>query len=157
MVIHRPDLKATVDLDGTILSAVGYSKRYFGPYPQHNGWRFIHGMFPDAPGRVLWTADATFGDSKYNYFKLVDGQDFYEAPGTSVYHQQQRAWANAPFGDVAVVVEPAFEHETRMENDKMAGRMREMWGKMTVTVTRGNFKETWTGFGMNEIQFGTLL
>merc|ERR1719321_273930 len=87
MVIHRPDLKATVDMEGVSRSAVGYSKRYFGPYPQHNIWRFIHGVFPTSAGRVFWTA-------------------------------------NAPFGDVAVEITPKFEHETRLENNKMAGRMR---------------------------------
>ena len=33
-------------MEGVSRSAVGYSKRYFGPYPQHNIWRFIHGVFP---------------------------------------------------------------------------------------------------------------
>jgi len=157
MVIHRPDLKASVEIDGVSRSAVGYSKRYFGPYPQHNIWRFIHGVFPTSAGRVFWTADATFGDSKYNYFKLVDGEDFYAADGATVYHQEHRAWAKAPFGDVAVEITPKFEHETRLENNKMAGRMREKFGPVTVTVTTGEFTETWSGWAMNEVQCGTLL
>jgi len=79
MVIHRPDLSAKVKLDGQQFDAVGYSKRYFGDYPEHWGYRFIHGTFPGMGHKFLWTADATFGDSKYNYFKLVDGPDFYES------------------------------------------------------------------------------
>ena len=59
-----------------------------GIYPRHNGWRFIHGVTaaespadgatPTAPSpssaappAIAWTADATFGDDKYNYFKLL--------------------------------------------------------------------------------------
>jgi hypothetical protein len=157
MVIHRPDLTAQVKIDGKNFDAVGYSKRYFGDYPEHWGYRFIHGTFPGMGHKFLWTADATFGDSKYNYFKLVDGPDFYEAPSDSVYHQQQRAWGSMPFGQAQVKLEPIVEKETIMKNSAMNSRMREIYGKLTVTVTTGGMEEVWTGVGMNEINFGTLL
>jgi len=157
MVIHRPDLTAQVKLDGQLFDAVGYSKRYFGDYPEHWGYRFIHGTFPGMGHKFLWTADATFGDSKYNYCKLVDGPDFYEAPAESVYHQQQRAWGSMPFGEAQVTLEPIVEKETLMKNTSMNSRMREIYGKLTVTVKSNGMEEVWTGVGMNEINFGTLL
>ena len=83
-VVHRPAMAASVATwRGEAAGGYGYSKRYHGIYPRHNGWRFIHGLAtPDgtlpapstsgeAPPSVLWTADATFGDDKYNYFKLL--------------------------------------------------------------------------------------
>eukprot|EP00933_Yihiella_yeosuensis_P081128 TRINITY_DN94678_c0_g1_i1.p1 TRINITY_DN94678_c0_g1~~TRINITY_DN94678_c0_g1_i1.p1 ORF type:complete len:656 (-),score=115.37 TRINITY_DN94678_c0_g1_i1:75-2042(-) len=72
-VIHRPDLTATLEYEGKTLQGYGYSKRYFGLYPRFWGYRFIHGMTTDSEGEQLffWTADAAFGDSKYNYFKVL--------------------------------------------------------------------------------------
>jgi cyclopropane fatty-acyl-phospholipid synthase-like methyltransferase len=157
MVIHRPDLSAKVKLDGQQFDAVGYSKRYFGDYPEHWGYRFIHGTFPGMGHKFLWTADATFGDSKYNYFKLVDGPDFYESPKETVYHQQQCAWGSTPFGQAHVKLEPIVEKETLLKSGAMNSRMREIYGKLTVTVKSNGLEEVWTGVGMNEINFGTLL
>jgi len=76
-VIHRPDMQCSLEIDGQILQGTGYSKRYYGPYPRHWGYRFIHGITVDegtASGgkpACFWTADACFGDDKYNYYKLV--------------------------------------------------------------------------------------
>ena len=95
-VIHRPQMTARVaSWRGEEVSGYGYSKRYYAVYPRHNGWRFIHGVSgphlsgvvdsgagsgaapvapsPDSPTppSIVWTADATFGDYKYNYFKLL--------------------------------------------------------------------------------------
>uniref|UniRef100_A0A7S4RNU1 phosphoethanolamine N-methyltransferase n=1 Tax=Alexandrium monilatum TaxID=311494 RepID=A0A7S4RNU1_9DINO len=72
-VIHRPDLRCRLVSGGRELEGTGYSKRYFGLYPRFWGYRFIHGSVAAAGGRqsFLWTADAAFGDHKYNYFKLL--------------------------------------------------------------------------------------
>lgn len=74
-VVHRPDLSCTVTIDGKVLQGTGYSKRYWGIYERFWGYRFIHGTVSlpgDARPHTVWTADAAFGDSKYNYFKLLD-------------------------------------------------------------------------------------
>jgi hypothetical protein len=44
IVLHRPDLSCSVQWDGAELRGVGYSKRYYGPYPPYWGYRFIHGV-----------------------------------------------------------------------------------------------------------------
>jgi len=77
-VIHRPDLHCTVEVGGQMLEGTGYSKRYYGLYPRFWGYRFIHGLTlcDEARGEpaqrtCFWTADAAFGDNKYNYFKVL--------------------------------------------------------------------------------------
>ena len=84
-VIHRPDLDSAITWNGVQLRGYGYSKRYYGDYPKHWGYRFIHGVGDptssapslasapcpgEQPTTVVWNADATFGDHKYNYFKM---------------------------------------------------------------------------------------
>ncbi len=92
-VIHRPELAVSATWNGAEVTGHGYSKRYWGEYGRYWGYRFIHGLgLPaenspsaesanardaaasvaraDAPA-VVWTADATFGEAKYNYYKLL--------------------------------------------------------------------------------------
>jgi len=121
-VIHRPQMTARVaSWRGEEVSGYGYSKRYYAIYPRHNGWRFIHGVSgphlsgvvdsgagsgaapvapsPDSPTppSIVWTADATFGDHKYNYFKLLapeghgSGQ-LRESAQADTYQQQDAAY-----------------------------------------------------------------
>lgn len=74
-VIHRPDLTCTAVIDGKELQGTGYSKRYFGLYPRFWGYRFMHGAtLGDENKHHFWTADAAFGDLKYNYFKVLTPQ-----------------------------------------------------------------------------------
>ncbi|CAL1127556.1 unnamed protein product [Cladocopium goreaui] len=73
-VIHRPDLELSMTYGGRTRLGRGYSKRYFGHYGPHWGYRFIQSSW--LGDKFLWTADATFrlgdGEAKYNYFKLLD-------------------------------------------------------------------------------------
>ncbi|KOO25154.1 cyclopropane fatty acid synthase methyltransferase [Chrysochromulina tobinii] len=94
--------------------------RYHGIYPRYNGWRFIHGValtqdqtFIAPPPRplpltsmaqgpwtapsIVWTADATFGDDKYNYFKLLapeahESGTLLESAQADTYQQQDVAY-----------------------------------------------------------------
>merc|ERR1712060_229588 len=88
------------------MGGYGYSKRYHGIYPRYNGWRFIHGLAAatgmgldcEAPANVIWTADATFGDAKYNYFKLLPPEghkngSLLESAHCDTYQQQDVAYA----------------------------------------------------------------
>jgi len=72
-VIHRPDLRATAKINGKVLEGTGYSKRYYGLYPRFWGYRFYHGVTTDVVDGAshFWTADAAFGDNKYNYWKVL--------------------------------------------------------------------------------------
>lgn len=75
-VIHRPDFKLKLTYKGEEHIGRGYSKRYYGMYGPHWGYRFIQSSWLGGK-KFLWTADATFrlgdGEAKYNYFKLLDG------------------------------------------------------------------------------------
>lgn len=94
--------------------------RYHGIYPRYNGWRFIHGValtqdetfiappprplpltsVPQGPWSapsIVWTADATFGDDKYNYFKLLapeahESGTLLESAQADTYQQQDVAY-----------------------------------------------------------------
>lgn len=69
-VIHQPQLRCTVHTDNGTQKAEGYCKIYEGNYPRFWGYHFIYAFFPDYG--IIWSADATFGEEKYNYFKLLN-------------------------------------------------------------------------------------
>ena len=103
-VIHRPQMTARASWCGVEQSGHGYSKRYHGAYPRQNQWRFIHGVATTAaaanvePPSIVWTADATFGDDKYNYFKLLPPAGhatgaLLESASSETYQQQDAAYA----------------------------------------------------------------
>ena len=83
-VIHRPAMSGTIaQWRGDEQRGYGYSKRYAAIYARYNAWRFIHGVATPAgdatfgtssPPSIVWTADATFGDDKYNYYKLLPAE-----------------------------------------------------------------------------------
>jgi hypothetical protein len=83
-VIHRPAMAGSIaQWRGAEQHGYGYSKRYAAIYARYNAWRFIHGVATPAsdstfgaptPPSIVWTADATFGDDKYNYYKLLPAE-----------------------------------------------------------------------------------
>eukprot|EP00913_Durusdinium_trenchii_P024161 g22685.t3 len=91
-VIHRPDLELSMTYGGQKRQGRGYSKRYFGHYGPHWGYRFIQSSW--LGGDKFLTADATFrlgeGEAKYNYFKLLDGNsgELIQADSRDTYQQQ---------------------------------------------------------------------
>lgn len=68
-VIHQPKLLCTVSIGDRTQKAIGYCKIYQGNYPKFWGYHFVYAFFPDYG--IIWSADATFGQEKYNYFKLL--------------------------------------------------------------------------------------
>eukprot|EP00900_Chrysochromulina_parva_P024639 jgi/Chrpa1/6809/Chrysochromulina_OHIO_Genome00001182-RA len=83
-VIHRPAMVANVAMwRGVARGGFGYSKRMAqGPWT--------------APS-IVWTADATFGDDKYNYFKLLapeahESGTLLESAQADTYQQQDVAY-----------------------------------------------------------------
>ncbi|MBP0019996.1 MAG: methyltransferase domain-containing protein [Cyanobacteria bacterium SBLK] len=91
-VIHQPQLLCTVQMGDRQQQATGYCKIYEGNYPKFWGYHFVHAFFPNYG--IVWSADATFGQEKYNYFKLLDTQQT-EAQtilhGEDSYHRQTSA------------------------------------------------------------------
>ena len=72
--------------------AIGYCKIYQGNYPKFWGYHFVHAFFPDYG--IVWSADATFGEEKYNYFKLLktsqEGEQTF-LQGENSYHRKTSA------------------------------------------------------------------
>mmetsp|Transcript_41912 Transcript_41912/g.110723 ORF Transcript_41912/g.110723 Transcript_41912/m.110723 type:complete len:652 (+) Transcript_41912:46-2001(+) len=89
-VIHRPDLRCTAKIGDRVLEGTGYSKRYYGLYPRFWGYRFFHGVTTDAVDKAshFWTADAAFGDNKYNYWKVLGPDGSIQSAETSDTWQQ---------------------------------------------------------------------
>ena len=155
-VIHRPNLKAKLKCCGESYEAWGYSKRYFGDYPAHWGYRFIHGI-----GRlgereaVVWTADATFGLNKYNYFHvLVDGRHMHSNP-ENTYQQFSKAYGILGCENASAALDelPESEWIREIKNDKMSSCMRQRFCKLNLVIGAEKF----TGFALNETCFGTLM
>merc|ERR1740117_962681 len=115
-VLHRPDLQCSTNWRGAKQTGRGYSKRYWGDYAPFWGDRFIHGFGVPASkpatcsaaaeicasqeAVTVWTADATFGEAKYNYFKLLRpsapetvGKQLVESASEDTYQQADIGYA----------------------------------------------------------------
>ena len=92
-VIHQPKLLCTVYYpEKNSQTAIGYCKIYQGNYPKFWGYHFVHAFFPDYG--IIWSADATFGKEKYNYFKLLKISEIAEQiflQGYNSYHRKTSA------------------------------------------------------------------
>jgi len=92
-VIHQPQLLGTVRMGDQTQTAVGYCKIFEGSYPKFWGYHFVHAFFPNYG--IIWSADATFGQEKYNYFKLLNLPQEEEKTilhGDASYHRQASAY-----------------------------------------------------------------
>ena len=171
-VVHRPQMTARVARwRGAPLQGYGYSKRYHGIYPRHNSWRFIHGIasanggvspLAPSPPHILWTADATFGDDKYNYFKLLPAEAHVsgalrESACEDTYQQQDVAFgvlggerAEARIREIArwhTILGGRGDGSMEM---KMENRLCEL------SLQVGEGEAPVTGYAYNERCFGTL-
>lgn len=153
LVFHQPDLACVVTYRGRKMAGHGYCKRYYWKNPpRYWGYRFLQG-FIDERKTSLWTADAMFGTSKYDYFKLL-GQDgaLVEMPTDTCAHKQ-----NLMFGYLDGV-----RHEARfealgawnqiLETSAMDCHMQQRYGK----VSYFDGTKVRTGVAITEYCFGTL-
>lgn len=161
-VIHRPDLDVELKFRGRSLSGRGYSKRYWGIYGPHWGYRFIQSS--SLGGRYfLWTADATFrlghGEAKYNYFKLLDGEtgELIQADSPDTYQQDSQGFAMI-HGDMWVAtVTPLGQWMHDYKAGDTNSRMQLRYCKVHL-VSEGpdGIKESFEGYALNERCFGVL-
>ena len=172
LVIHRPQMRARLDgWRGAAPTGYGYSKRYHGIYARYNAWRFIHGV-ADSSGRagdelgvvppptIVWTADATFGDKKYNYFKLLSGAahesgEIVEAANSETYNQ-----ADAGYATISGKRYEAHVREIASWHTIIGGGADQMEAKYEnrlceLTLTMGD-QPPITGVAYNERYLGTL-
>jgi len=171
MVLHRPDLACRVAWGGASLAGVGYSKRYYGDYPRYWGYRFIHGvgataaaddaamlaLSPQDPARaVLWNADATFGEGKYNYFKLLrGGAPLVESTPEATYQIADCGYATIDGGQYSAQLSEVARWSAIITDDarSMESRMENRLCRLTVRCADGVVYE---GLAYNERCFGTL-
>jgi len=159
-VIHRPDLDITLNYKGKIRKGRGYSKRYFGEYGPHWGYRFIQSS--SLPGnRFLWTADATFklgcdGEAKYNYFKLLDGAtgELVQADSTDTYQQDCEGIAHIEGKRYVARVTPLGEWLHDYKAGDTNSRMQLRYCKLE--LDEGNGSKPVEGYALNERCFGVL-
>lgn len=152
-VVHQPVMDVELSLDGETTTGVGYCKRYaWTPAPRHWGYRFIQG-FVDEGQISIWTAEATFGLGKYDYFKIMrpDGE-ILTTPDDVSCHRKNSAYGQTSEGPVWVTIEPMSTWDCLLESDRMSSRMQQRACRMTLR------SETWEkhGFAINETCYGTL-
>ena len=151
--LHQPLIPCEVAYGGKTYSGIGYCKRYwFERDLEYWGWRFVEGEVGGAAA-MLWTADATFGHSKYDYFKIAtpDGH-VVAADNMHTHHRDDRAFGTIDGTRYEVQIEEIAEWSTRLRTDNMDTKLRNRFCKMTV---RHDGKEE-TGYAHNETGFGTV-
>jgi len=157
-VIHRPDLKIKLTYKGQEHVGRGYSKRYYGMYGPHWGYRFIQSSSLGGQ-KFLWTADATFrlgdGEAKYNYFKLLDGAsgEITQADSKDTYQQDCVGYAEIEGKKYIATVTPLGEWMHDFKAGATNSRMQLRYCKLTLVTGDG---ETFEGYALNERCFGVL-
>ncbi len=156
-VFHFPNLTATIEYEEKSVKAFGYCKRYWGSsYGPAWGYQFIQGGAEDEK-TFVWTADATFGDEEYNYFKVLNGENgtIQEAQKTDTYHNNQRAfWRPLEGPKWEAELTPCGKMEFLLTSDKHHSKLVERFGRVELKKD-GN--TVFKGFGFNEICFGTVI
>jgi hypothetical protein len=153
-VLHLPDLDCEVTYRGRTLRGTGYHKRYYWRTPpQYWGYRFLHSVI-ESGSAVVWTADAMFGTSKYDYFKVLDPEtgNLLEAAADSCAHKQ-----NLMFGEIGtdrhrIEFVEAGAWNTILKSPVMDSHMQQRAGR--IVYTAGGL--TLTGPAITEYCFGTL-
>lgn len=152
-VIHQPNMDVELRWNGKTRYGTGYCKRYsWSPAPNHWGYRFIQG-FLDGGEISIWTAEATFGTGKYDYFKMrmPDGEVI-TTPKDISCHRQNGAFAQSSIGLVEIQLEERALWQVPLRSDAMDSLLRQRACKMTVRTNQWEKQ----GFAINETCYGTL-
>lgn len=152
-VTHQPDMAVELHWNGRVYQGVGYCKRYsWTPAPKYWGYRFIQG-FIDEGAISIWTAEATFGTAKYDYFRMLtpDGVVI-AAPDDISCHRQNGGFAQTSIGPVRIELEELSIWQAALRSDNMDSLLRQRACRMTV------YTDHWQkqGLAINETCYGTL-
>lgn len=149
-VFHFPDLSAKISFRGVTTDAIGYCKRYFGDYTGPWGYQFIQGIASNKSASV-WTADATFGDDEYNYFKIYDIENKSITAGlpAETYHNNLRGF----WKEKEIELTEKAKMEFHLKSDHQYSKLVERFGTIEM---KQNGKTVWRGLGFNEKCFGTV-
>uniref|UniRef100_A0A7S1F8J6 Uncharacterized protein n=1 Tax=Noctiluca scintillans TaxID=2966 RepID=A0A7S1F8J6_NOCSC len=157
-VFHRPDLEVQLKYKGQIRVGRGYSKRYFGHYGPHWGYRFIQSSWLGGE-KFLWTACATFrlgdGEAKYNYFKLLDGTtgELVQANSEDTYQHDSVAYAHVGGERYVATVTPLGEWMHDFKAGETNSRMQLRYCRIELTHSSN---KPLVGYALNERCFGVL-
>lgn len=152
-VLHLPDMSVEIDLDGSTHTGLGYCKSYgWMPAPRHWGYRFVQGFASDG-SLAVWTAEATFGTGKYDYFCLLrsDGTLIRAHPDKSG-HRNDSVFAITDEGPCSLALEELGVWETQLQSPGMDSLMRQRACRLTLAM--GDVEIT--GQAINETCYGTL-
>ncbi|MBC8048946.1 MAG: hypothetical protein H7X92_02230 [Chitinophagales bacterium] len=153
-VLHHPNLDCMVRYQGRELAGVGYHKRYYWKNPpRYWGYRFLHGVFEDN-ATVIWTADAVFGFSKYDYFKILNGAtgELLQADSDTCAHKADMIFGMIGGERNEVTFMPSGAWDKRLRSSSMDSHMRQCVGAFTLTA--GSLERK--GVAITEYCFGTL-
>jgi hypothetical protein len=151
VAVHQPLLQGQVTYGGRTLRGLGYSKRYwYHEDIEYWGWRFIQGQVGQ---EMLWTAEATFGHLKYDYFKIARPDGTVEAAGpTGSFHREDAAYGTIGKTSYEVRIEELGLWETTLRTERMQAKLRQRFCRMTVRHD-GKIEE---GVALNETGMGTI-
>lgn len=152
-VLHLPDMEVEINLNGTSHAGKGYCKLYgWTPAPHYWGYRFVQGFSSDG-NLSVWTAEATFGTGKYDYFQLLfsDGTVLAADPDKSC-HRQDGVFALLNGSQARISLEEEGIWSTPLQSDGMDSMMRQRVCRMKLEIDGREI----TGHAINETCYGTL-
>ncbi len=152
-VVHQPDIAVALELDDARFDGVGYCKRYsWTPAPRHWGYRFVQG-FADGGETSIWTAEATFGLNKYDYFRILtaDGS-LIDAVAESSRHRQNAVFAETERGPFELTLEELAAWDAPLRSERMDSLLRQRVCRFEAR----HAGRALSGFAINETCYGTL-
>jgi hypothetical protein len=152
-VIHQPLIQADISYGGQAYKGIGYCKRaWYDERIGYWGWRFVEGAF--GGGRsMVWTADATFGHSKYDYFRIARAEGTVEAAeNIDSRHRDDAAYGEIDGTSYEVRIAELGTWQTQLAGERMDTKLRQRFCEMTVT----HDGEVEVGYALNETGIGTV-
>jgi hypothetical protein len=151
--IHQTHIQGEITYQGKRYTGLGYCKRYWWDENiEYWGYRFVQSVTSSGTD-MIWTADATFAQTKYAYFK-----ESHPDGSLGVAEEKDSAHRN----DVAYGVIDGIPYEIRLKemgswetclkSETMDSKMRQRFCK--ATIRRGDRQDT--GYALNETCFGTI-
>lgn len=142
--IYQPNLEGSIRYRDAVYKGIGFAKRYWGEYPRHWGYRWLQAVTADH-GVTLWSADATFGLTKYDYFYVLprDGE-LAAAEPTDSYHKISGVYGTIGKTRYRAALKEIASWETRLVSNAMDSVMRQRY--CALTLTRNRKKEKGVAF-----------
>lgn len=152
-VIHQPFIGCRIEYNGKTYYGHAYCKQYFwSPAPRHWGYRFVQGFSTEGVDH-LWTAEATFGPNKYDYFKIIRNKsELLSADEGSSSHRQNSVNALLYGESTYVELNEKAAWEVNLRSERMDTLLRQRVCEMSVRVG----DDVFNGMAINETCYGTL-